>query len=88
MQHDDGEGHGMAMMMAAAGDGGQWRTTVVGSGGGRWRSSDGQGQLDSSSVCFWWQGGKTMMVAVGDVEVKGGGSNAIINDTLLLQFPI
>jgi hypothetical protein len=77
MQHDDGGGHGMATMMAAAGDGGRWRMAVVGGGGGRWQLSDGRGQLDSSSVHFWWQGGKTTTAAVGDVEVKGGGSNAI-----------
>jgi hypothetical protein len=50
---------------------------VVGGGGGRWRSSDGRGQLDSSSVRFQWQGRKTRtMAVVGDVEVKGGGGNA------------
>ncbi len=37
----------------------------------------GGGQLDSSSICFWWQGGETTTAAVGDVEVKGGGSNTI-----------
>jgi hypothetical protein len=55
----------------------QWRTRVVGGGGGRWRLLDGRGQLDSSSVCLRWQGGKKTMTAVGDVEVKGEGSNAI-----------
>jgi hypothetical protein len=77
MQHDNSRGHGIATMMVAAGNGDRWRTMVVGSSGGQWQSSDGWGQLDSSSVCFWWQGGKTTMVAVMDVEVKGGGSNAI-----------
>ncbi len=56
-----------------AGNGRRWRTMVAGSGGGRWRTSNGWGQLDSSSVCFWWQGGKMTMVAAGDVEDKGGG---------------
>jgi hypothetical protein len=73
----------MATMMAAAGNGGRWRTTVVGGGGGRWWSLDGRGQLDSSSVRFWWQGGKMTTAAVGDVEVKGWGSNAIFYDALL-----
>jgi hypothetical protein len=77
MQHDNGGGRGMATMMAAAGNGGRWRTTEVGGGGGQWRSLDGRGQLDSSSICFRWQGGKTTTAAVGDVEIKGGGSNAI-----------
>jgi hypothetical protein len=84
MQHDDSGGHGMVMMMAAAGDGGRWRTTVVGGSGEQWQSLDGRGQLDSSSICFWWQGGKMTTAAVGDVKVKG--SNAIIYDTLSLAL--
>jgi hypothetical protein len=67
----------MATMMAAKGNCRRWRMTVVSGGGGQWRSLDGRGQLDNSSIRFWWQGGKTTMAAVGDVKVKGEGSNAI-----------
>ncbi len=50
---------------------------MVGGDGGCWQSLDGRGQLDSRSIRFWWQGGKTMTAVIGDVEVKRGGSNAI-----------
>jgi hypothetical protein len=64
----------MAVMMAAAGDSGRWRTMVVGGGGGGWWSSDGRGQLDSSSVHFRWQGGRQRRWQSGMSRSTEGGA--------------